>query len=227
APGPRPLLRRLHRTAHRPPAHGDPPAAGQGRRVGVHPRRRPRLQAAELDEPALHPQGRARRHPGRQGGDLDGHQQGRRAADHHDRDRRARPLPGPRRRPGPAEGRRRGRAAAAARAARGDLRRGLVARPPGVPDRDRTGRPALPRRRGRRGGRGDQAARGDRRRRAAHPVPGAAQPGPAAGAGQGRVRRAGDQAAGAGPGRRPGDRLPHRRLRRPQGHRRPVAAPLL
>ena len=38
---------------------------------------------------------------------------------------------------------------------------------------------------------------------------------------QGRVRRAGDQAAGAGAGRRPGHRLRDRRLRRPQGHRRP------
>ena len=38
---------------------------------------------------------------------------------------------------------------------------------------------------------------------------------------QGRVRRAGDQAAGAGAGGRPRHRLRDRRLRRPQGHRRP------
>src|SRR4051794_3940202 len=110
ASGHRPLLRGLHRTAHRPPADGDEAAAGQGRRLGVHPRRRPRLQAAELDEPALHAEGRARR----RGRYLDGHQQGRRAADHHHRVGRPRPLPGTRRRPRAAEGRRGGRAAAAA-----------------------------------------------------------------------------------------------------------------
>ena len=46
------------------------------------------------------------------------------------------------------------------------------------------------------GRRGDQAPRRDRRRRAADPLPGAAQPRPAARPGQGRLRRAGDQAAG-------------------------------
>ena len=81
ASGHRPLLRGLHRAAHRSPADGHPPAAGQGRRLGVDPRRRPRLQAAELDEPALHAQGGA----GRRRGHLDGHEQGRRAADHHHR----------------------------------------------------------------------------------------------------------------------------------------------
>ena len=59
-------------------------------------------------------------------------------------------------------------------------RRGLHAGPPRVPDGDRPGGPAVPRRgRGDRGRRG-QAARRDRRRRAAHPLPGAAQPRPAA-----------------------------------------------
>ena len=55
---------------------------------------------------------------------------------------------------------------------------------------------------GRRRGRGrDQAARRDRRRRAADPLPRAAQPRPAAGAGARRLRRPGDQAAGPGAGR--------------------------
>src|SRR3712207_7146155 len=45
------LLGRLRGAADRPPAHGAAAAAGQGRRVGVRARRRPRLQAAELDDP--------------------------------------------------------------------------------------------------------------------------------------------------------------------------------
>ncbi len=53
ASGHREVLGRLRRPAHRPPAAGHPAADGQGRRLGVHPRRRPCLQAAELDEPAL------------------------------------------------------------------------------------------------------------------------------------------------------------------------------
>ena len=66
-----------------------------------------------------------------------------------------------------------------------DAGRRLAAGPPGVPDRDRAGRPPVPRRRQRDGRHRDQAARRDRRRRAAHPLPRAAQPRPAARAGHG------------------------------------------
>ena len=45
---------RLRRSADRPPADGHPADPGQGRRLGLHPCRRPGVQAAELDEPALH-----------------------------------------------------------------------------------------------------------------------------------------------------------------------------
>ena len=61
---------------------------------------------------------------------------------------------------------------------------------------------ARDRRRRHRRGR-DQAPRRHRRRRAAHALPRAAQPRPAAVAGAGRVRRPGDQAAGARAGHRP------------------------
>src|SRR3712207_5671168 len=64
-------------------------------------------------------------------------------------------------------------------------------------------------------------------RGAADPLPRAAQPRSAAGAGARGLRRPGDQAPGAGARRRPRDRVPDRRLRRPQGHRRPLAAALL
>ena len=49
----RPVFRRLRRPAYRPPAHGHPAAADQGRRLGLGARRRPGLQAAELDVSAL------------------------------------------------------------------------------------------------------------------------------------------------------------------------------
>ena len=55
ASGHRSVQRRLRRPAHRPPADRGPAGPGQGRRVGVGARRRPRVQAAELDEPAVHP----------------------------------------------------------------------------------------------------------------------------------------------------------------------------
>ena len=61
-----------------------------------------------------------------------------------------------------------------------DARRRLHAGPPRVHDGDRPGGPAVPRRRRGHGGRGGQAARRDRRGRAAHPLPGAARPRPAA-----------------------------------------------
>ena len=70
-------------------------------------------------------------------------------------------------------------------------RPGLSAGAPGVPDRDRAGRHHGPGC-GRAGGCGrDQAARRDRRGRAADPVPRTAQPRSAAGPGPGRVRRPG------------------------------------
>jgi RecB family endonuclease NucS len=67
----------------------------------------------------------------------------------------------------------------------------------------------------------------DRRGRAADPLPRAAQPRPAARAGARHLRRAGDQAAGAGAGHRPRDRLRGRRLRRPARARRPQPPALL
>ena len=56
-------------------------------------------------------------------------------------------------------------------------------------------------------GRRDQAPRRHRRRRAADPLPRAAQPRPAAGPGPRHLRRAGDQAAGPGARHRPRHRL--------------------
>ena len=77
-------------------------------------------------------------------------------------------------------------------------------------------------------GRGrDQAARRDRRRRAADPLPRAAQPRPAAAPGARHLRRPGDQAAGPGAGHRPRHRLRGRRLRRPARHGRPDRAAVL
>ena len=67
----------------------------------------------------------------------------------------------------------------------------------------------------------DQAARRDRRRRAADPLPRAAQPRPAARARARHLRRPGDQAAGPGARHRPRHRLRGRRLRRPARARRP------
>src|SRR5918995_3077237 len=49
-----PMPGRLHRAADRPPADGDATDLDQVRRVRFDPRRRPRLQTAELDEPSLH-----------------------------------------------------------------------------------------------------------------------------------------------------------------------------
>ena len=78
APRHRSLPGRLRRAADRPPADGATVVAGQGRRVGEHPCRRPRLQAAELDEPPVLAGGAA--------GRVDGAQQGRRVTrDHHRR----------------------------------------------------------------------------------------------------------------------------------------------
>ena len=144
-PGPRAsrhraLLGRLRRPAHRPPAAGHPAAHGQGGRLGVDPRRRPGVQAAELDEPAVPAGGGARAcggwstrparscgSPWRRSSTTPSHELGRR--------------------PGPGQGRRRGAPAGAAGRAPDDPRRGLHAGPAGVHDRDRAGRPALPGRR--------------------------------------------------------------------------------
>ena len=88
----------------------------------------------------------------------------------------------PRRRSRPGEGRGGGAPAGAARRARRDPRRRLVAGAAGVPDADRSGRPDVPGRDGSQRRRGGQAPRRDRRRRAADPISGPAQPRPAAGA---------------------------------------------
>ena len=98
--------------------------------------------------------------------------------------------------PGPREGRRRGRAPAADRGAGRGAARGLHAGPARVPDRHRSGRPALPRRRRPRGRGRDQAGRGDRGRRAADPLPGAPRPRHPARADPRHVRRHPHQAAG-------------------------------
>ena len=64
----RPVPGRLRGTADGPPADGHPPDPGQGRRVRVDPRRRPGVQAAQLDEPALHAHRAPRAaHPGAAG----------------------------------------------------------------------------------------------------------------------------------------------------------------
>jgi hypothetical protein len=54
ASGDRPLFRRLLRSARRPSARGDPAHHGEGRRLRRDPRRRRRLQAAQLDERPEH-----------------------------------------------------------------------------------------------------------------------------------------------------------------------------
>ena len=84
----------------------------------------------------------------------------------------------PRARRGPRPGQGRGRGAPAGPAGRPDRdpRQRLAAGPAGVPDRDRPGRHPGPGRRRRDRGDRDQAARRDRRGRAADPLPRAAQP---------------------------------------------------
>ena len=225
ASGHRPLLRGLHRAAHRPPADGDPAAAGQGRRLGVDPRRRPRLQAAELDEPALHAQG---------GADDDGagtwtvtNKAGEQliitieevAA----RPRRTSSASTP---------------ACRRTASRRELQRLLAAHvetfgagwslvrreyPTAIGPVDLLCRDA-----------GGAVVAVEIKRRGE--IDGVEQltrylellnRDPLLAPVQGRLRRPGDQAAGPGAGRRPRHRLRDRRLRRPQGHRRPHGAPLL
>ena len=101
----RALPGRLRRTAHRPPADGDPGADDQGRRLGARALRRRLLQAAELDVAALHPaRGHDRRRRGRCGRSRS---KDRRHPADPDRGGPQRHLPRPRHRPRAAEGRRR------------------------------------------------------------------------------------------------------------------------
>ncbi|CAA9287103.1 MAG: Endonuclease NucS, partial [uncultured Friedmanniella sp.] len=229
----RPLPGRLRRPADRPPADGHAAHPGQGGRLRLGARRRPRLQAPELDEPAVRAGRAAGASTGRGRGARPGAADravggaGPRRGHPADLDRRgaARLLPRARRRPGPAEGRRRGAPAGPAGRAPGDLRAGLVAGAARAHDRHRSRRPALPRRLWPLRGRGGQAARGDRRGGAADPLPRADAPGPPARRGPGRLRRPADQAPGPGARRRPGDHLRDGRLRRAAGHgqrRRPA-----
>ena len=103
----RPLLGRLRGPPLRPPADGHPPHHGEGRRLRRDPRRRRRLQAAQLDERA-EPPGR-----GATASWTVTNPKGERLDDH-DRRGALRHRPRPRRRPRPAEGRRRGPPAGAA-----------------------------------------------------------------------------------------------------------------
>ena len=161
--GCRPLLRRLRGTTHRPPSDGPPVVAGQVRRIGVGARRRSRLQATELDEPAVPVDRRGRR--------LDRGEQRRRTPGDHRRRGHARLPARSRGRSGPGQGRRGGPPAGAAGRAGRAAGTGLHADPAGVSDADRAGRPALPGPGGRGGGGGDQAPGRDRRRRAVDPLP--------------------------------------------------------
>ena len=130
-------------TAHLPPAPRLIMVKADG--CVADPRRRRRLQAAELDERAQHGDrvGRRRR-PGRVDGPLT---QGRDAHDH----ARTRSLsdtePRAGRRPRAVEGRRRGPPAGAAGRQLRRHRPRAAPRPPRVPDRHRPRRPAVPRRR--------------------------------------------------------------------------------
>ena len=121
-------------------------------------------------------------HRGRSAG-VGGHQPHRRHAAHPDRGDPPRLLPRPRARSRACEGRRREAPPGAAGRAPGDAGRGPDPGAPGVPDGDRAGRPDVPGHGRHGGGRGGQAPRGDRRGRAADPLPRAAQPRPAAVAG--------------------------------------------
>ncbi|CAA9396420.1 MAG: Endonuclease NucS, partial [uncultured Nocardioides sp.] len=219
----------LRRTALGAPADGHPRADAQGRRLGAHPLRRRLLQAAELDEPAVHRHGgHHRRRAGRVDGHLEEHREGsRRHPADPGRGGPPRLLARAGRRPGAPQGRRREAPPGAARRAPRHAVAGTDAGTPRVPHRHRPGRPDVPRRPRGVGGRGDQAARRHRRRRAAHALPRAAQPRPAAAPGARHLRRPGDQAAGAGARDRPRHRVCRRGLRRPARHGRLRAPPLL
>lgn len=137
-----PLPGRLRGTVDRPPAPGHQADSGQGRRIGLDPCRRPRLQAVELDESAVcadgqHRRGRLRLH--RSVGDSQS-----RWRHPVDLDRRgaARLQPRVGRRPRPGEGRRRSTSAGFAGRAPRNVRCRLDARATRVLHRDRSGRPA-------------------------------------------------------------------------------------
>ena len=100
------VLSGLRRPALGAPAAGHPTTDDQGGRVGLDPRRRPGVQAAELDEPAVPAGGGARR--------LARGQQGRRGAADHPRGDLPGHLVRAGRRPGPGQGRGRGAPAGAA-----------------------------------------------------------------------------------------------------------------
>ena len=167
APRRRPLHRRLRRPADRPPAPRHPAGHGEGRRLRGRPRRRRRVQAAQLDErPQPVSSGRRRR----AGVWTVRSPKGETLTITMD-EVLSDSVPRAGRRPRPAEGRRRGPPAGAAGR---QLRRHRARAPAGaagVPHRHRAGRPAVPRRRRRRRGHRGQAPGRDRRRRAAGPLP--------------------------------------------------------
>ena len=112
----------------------------------------------------------------RRGAGVGGGEQGRRAAAHHGRGDRARLQPRSGRRSRLGQGWRRGPPAGVARRARPTAGRGIHVGPPRVHDRDRARRSVVPRRTGWLGRGGNQAARRDRRRGAAHPLSRVAEP---------------------------------------------------
>ena len=179
-----PVSGRLRGPADGPPADGKSVDLGQGGRVGLDPRRRPGLQAAELDESAVHDDGVARRagpyrrRRTRAAAERGVGGQGPRRRHPADRDRRgaARHQSRTRCRSRAAEGRGGGASAGAAGRASAHLRGRLDPGPARVSDRDRTGGPvAAGRRRRLRRGRG-QTPWGDRRSRAADSLSGVAAP---------------------------------------------------
>ena len=188
-------------------APGDPPHPVQGRRLDRGPLRRQGVQAAQLDEPAVHDRG-ARRHDRRAQ-----RRRARRCASSctrslHDTTIELGDDPGLEKDGVEAE------LQQLHRGARRRAARRLHARAARVPDRHRPDRPAVPRRRRPRGRRRGEARRRDRRRRPAAALPGAPRPRPAVRADRRHVRRAADQAAGQGLRREQGRRLRRDRPRR-------------
>ena len=140
APGHRPVQRRLRRTAHRPPPARHPAADGQGRRIGARALRRRLVQAAELDEPAVHAASRPTATwtvTNKAGEQLSSRIE----------EVAARLRARARGRSRAGEGRRRGAPAAAARRAHPHAGRRVPAGAARVPDADRPGRHHGPRRR--------------------------------------------------------------------------------
>ena len=156
--------------AHRPPARGHPGDHGQGRRLGADPLRRRLLQAAQLDEPALHDPhrrlGRGRA-PSRSGPSRT-----RRGSSWSSASTRCctPPTTSSASIPGLVKDGVEAHLQKLLAEQVGRAGRGLAAGAAGVPDGDRAGRPHVPRRRRARGRRRDQASRRDRRGRAARPA---------------------------------------------------------